>query len=206
MRSLLYKDWELIRSSRSYLFPSLFLLVVFIPGLKNSPVVSAVPVIFSYYFLVTLNAYDYKYNGSTFLLSFPVSRNSWVGAKYIIGAISMVLSFSALFLFGNINRYINPAPMGFIGWTTKLVFAYVICIIYLAIIQFGYFRLGYLKMKIMNIVALAIASGINGIILEIISDRRISLYVPIISLLPAVLIYYLSFCLSCRRVKTQIIL
>lgn len=206
MKALLLKDWTIIKGSKSFLFPLFFLAGGITADYGSSQFMALVPVIFSYYYMVNLNAYDYKYNANSFLLSFPIDRKTWVASKYVIGILTNSFSLITLILVRMPFWIRGVRFANILIDMTILITIHSMSLIYLAMIHYGYFRLGYLKMRIVNFIAIAVVSVLNSIFIDLAISVGFSTLNMILFLIVSLGIYYLSYKLSVVTTEKNVIL
>lgn len=206
MKQLLIKDWELIKGSKNFYFAFFFLFGGVTGKYGDSQYFAMVPVIFSYYFFVNLNAYDYKYNATKFILSLPVNKRDWVASKYFLCIITSLFSFSVLLAiripFWTIGVLVDSFPRDIY----ILLMIHSITLIYLGIAQMGYFKFGYMKMRLVNIVAMIVMGALNNLSIFFVERYGINFIGVLLFFLVSLGIYYMSFLSSLKITKEKIVL
>ncbi|MCT4634546.1 MAG: ABC-2 transporter permease [Firmicutes bacterium] len=206
MKQLLIKDWELIKGSKNFYFALFFLAGGVTGNYGDSQFFAMIPVIFSYYFFVNLNAYDYKYNASKFILSMPVNRREWVASKYMLCIITCIFSFIVLLAMRIPFWTIGVLADSFPKDMYILVTIHSITLIYLGIAQMGYFKFGYMKMRLVNIVSMIVMGALNNLSILFVERYGINIMGMVLFLLVSLGVYYLSFLTSVKITEEKIVL
>jgi len=162
MYNLFLKDFYLVRKhlwiAMFYSFMMFFIFNSQIPEVQGT-VYAVGTTMIGYTMIMYSTAYDDKNNSEVLLNSLPISRNKIVLSKYIsifvfaiVGILSMTISGFVLKSLGllNVSRMLKLEDV--IGAITGLCF---ITFLYLPI----YFKYGYIKAKMFNLILFAIAFG-----------------------------------------------
>lgn len=160
MYNLYVKDFYLVRKRLWVaMFYSFMLLILFSSQGSQGIIYSVGTVMIGYTMIMYITAYDDKNNSEVLLNSLPVSRGTIVLARYlsvfafaIIGVFSMALAGFLLKSFGvlNISRILRLED--FIGAVAGLS---IIAFLYLP----AYFKYGYIKAKMFNLIFFIIGFG-----------------------------------------------
>lgn len=90
MKGLLVKDWKLMKAQRNFMWVILIVCVIFIArGQEISNVFTYLSAVFAMLVTSTIS-YDQLDNGMNFIFTFPVSREKYVLAKYVLGMLAVV--------------------------------------------------------------------------------------------------------------------
>lgn len=206
MKNLLYKDWQLIIGSKMFIFPLFFFAGGITADYRSSMFIGMIPIMLSYYIAMNLNAYDYKYDATAFILSFPVKRSTWVASKYLLSIILCGVSFLILLLLRTPAWITKAAYADLAIDISLLILMHCTAIIYLAVMQFGYFKFGYMKMRPFSIISLAGATALNVVILRIMGAVGVSLPLMIVLLIVASGLFYASYRTSVAISQKEIVL
>lgn len=173
MRSLILKDFALLRSSRLFFLGLLYtLFIIFDRGGSDSFLGTGTffLVFISYIFVNYLNSYDYMNHGDRFVNAFPVSRRQVVEGRYgsvmILVACFLVLAYglrTALWVFG------YPYAQGVINIPQLTVVIFAISLYYGIMLPL-YFKLGYEKLRWINFISLIIVSAASSVLSALIGS------------------------------------
>ena len=132
MKSLLIKDWKLLKNQRQF-FGSMALILVIFLAVNQSPefVISYAVMILMLFTLSTIQ-YDEYENGMSYLLTLPIGRKEYVLEKYVFGLLSAVISGIVMLLLTAVLAKVRGA--GFIpdDFLAALVAAFLIASVMMA--------------------------------------------------------------------------
>ena len=198
MRSLLYRDWILIRKTRAIFF-SLFYLFFLIPEKNNSFMLNYstnfIFVLITYLFFSYLTAYDYKYNGLAFTSAFPVSKKDIVVSRYVFIAMAFTVYLAIIIAIKAIISYIQGSGL-VMDFRQTSIYILVFSIFFSIIIPL-YYKLGYQKIRWIMFAAMFAAAVLSGILQQS-GFAFDSLLFFIASLITGSILYCFSMEISCR--------
>jgi hypothetical protein len=87
-----------------------------------------------------------------------------------------------------------------------LVTIHSITLIYLGIAQMGYFKFGYMKMRLVNIVSMIVMGALNNLSILFVERYGINIMGMVLFLLVSLGVYYLSFLTSVKITEEKIVL
>ncbi len=173
MRSLIFKDLALLRSSRLFFIGLLYsLFIIFDRGGSDSALGTSTffLVFISYIFVNYLNSYDYMNHGDRFVNAFPVSRKQVVEGRYgsvmILVICFLVLSYGLRTLLWILGY---PYATGVVNIPQFTVVIFAVCLYYGIMLPL-YFKLGYEKLRWINLISLIIVSVASTVISALIGS------------------------------------
>lgn len=197
MRNLILKDFALLKGSRLYLMGGLYtLFILFDRGEAGSLFgTSTFFLIFvTYIFVNYLNAYDYSYHADRFVNAFPVSRREVVESRYasvlILAVVFLVLAYGLRTVFW---------LMGFSYANGVVVIPQLTIVIFAVALYYGtmlplYFKLGYEKMRWMNLLSLIVVSVASSVLSAVLTAVPLfqSWWIILVSLAVSAVILFAS--------------
>lgn len=161
MLTLVYKDFLLQRGAKSFIY-MLVMPVVSAFAFSTDALYVIMPYIAgSYLYIVYANALDDKYKSENIFISMPVKRSSIVGAKYLGMFAYMIVFLAAVSVLSLLIRLFVPGfeAVTTISWSLIVQFI-IIAAVYYGILFPLYFKLGYIKSRWVNYIAMIFSAGI----------------------------------------------
>ncbi len=201
MRQLIYRDWILIKKSKSIYYALLYLLFL-IPNQGNSFVMNYSTnflfIFVVYLFFSYLTAYDYKYEGLTFTGALPVSKRDIVVSRYVFIGLSFLVFMGTIVGLKAIINLIQKEEI-FLD-VTQIGFYVLMFSLFFSIITPLYYKLGYQKIRWAMFIGMFVTAVTSSLLaeIEIVSN---GIYFLLLALLVGSGIYWFS-----ARVSSNILL
>ena len=203
MKGLLYRDWALIKKTKTIYF-GLFYLFFLIPDQNNSFLMNYSSnflfIFIAYMFFSYLTAYDYKYNGLAFTSAFPVSKKDIVFSRYVFIVVAFVVYLVFLIIVKTFICLLQG--MGLAMDFQQTGFFILIFSVFFSIIIPLYYKLGYQNMRWIMFIAMFLSSIISGI-LQNSSLNLNNLLFLVTTVIISGIIYRLSAGISCKLLIQQ---
>lgn len=178
MFNLLLKDLYLIRKHLWITVFYSFMTFIILQGIKNTEIVYSMGIVMiGYTMTIYTTAYDDKNDSEVILNSLPTSRFQIVFSRYISVILFAVLGMSAMilagFILGSFNIMNINSGIKFESIIGGLVGLSIIAFLYLP----TYFRYGYIKAKLFNLIFFAMAFGGPMLFKRLLSNQEKPLWI-----------------------------
>jgi hypothetical protein len=177
---LVSRDLLVQKRQRTLVLPALLSITSAIV-LPKAPTFAVGTIIMASYFIVVyVNAYDFKYNAELGYRSLPISRASLVVARYLGVVVFALASLAISITASTIFQAVGLFEVDY-GWTLPLVgLAFCTLSLYYAVFFPVYFKLGYMKSRWANYILLIVLYGGLGSVRSV-GSTDVRLTAPVLS-------------------------
>jgi len=186
MLSLIWKD-IMVQKHEKTLWVALVIALLNTYVLQTRIAVTLMTLIMTVYLLVVYaNAFDYKYNGDILVNSLPVGRSIVVTAKYVSVYLYYAAAVVATLVFGLVFRSLHLPTIDKVIGVNLAVLGLFLLSVYYSVFFPLYFKLGYMKSRWVNYLALLVMFVIAGGIYSLVGSEMVE-QTPSLDLLIGVL-------------------